>query len=161
MWSIFNQWPGDGFSFICHLYTARVSHNDGVLSLSRFYPWDFPGKNTGVGCHFLFQGIFRTHGWNSHFLSWEAWATTREALYHAVARTLKKKQKTTTSRVRYSYLALQYFSAISQELIKTPSTSREPGIETLVLKRISPSSRECLCIPDGFTIRLFSVWSPS
>ena len=72
-----------------------------------------------------------------------------------------KKKKKTTSRVRYSYLALQYFSAISQELIKTPSTSREPGIETLVLKRISPSSRECLCIPDGFKIRLFSVWSPS
>ena len=22
--------------------------------------WDFPGKNTGVGCHFLFQGIFLT-----------------------------------------------------------------------------------------------------
>ena len=25
-------------------------------------PWDFPGKNTGVGCHFLLQGIFRTQG---------------------------------------------------------------------------------------------------
>ena len=24
------------------------------------YPWDFPGKNTGVGCHFLLQGIFST-----------------------------------------------------------------------------------------------------
>ena len=25
-------------------------------------PWDFfPGKNTGVGCHFLLQGIFLTH----------------------------------------------------------------------------------------------------
>ena len=23
-------------------------------------PWDFPGKNTGVGCHFLFLGIFPT-----------------------------------------------------------------------------------------------------
>ena len=23
-------------------------------------PWDFPGKNTGVGCHFFLQGIFRT-----------------------------------------------------------------------------------------------------
>ena len=23
-------------------------------------PWDFPGENTGVGCHFLFQGIFPT-----------------------------------------------------------------------------------------------------
>ena len=45
-------------------------------------PWDFPGKNTGLGCHFLFQGIFPTQGLNSHFLlcrwllyqqtSWEA-----------------------------------------------------------------------------------------
>ena len=25
-------------------------------------PWDFPGKNIGVGCHFLFQGIFTTRG---------------------------------------------------------------------------------------------------
>ena len=23
-------------------------------------PWDFPGKNTRVGCHFLLQGIFTT-----------------------------------------------------------------------------------------------------
>ena len=23
-------------------------------------PWDFPGKDTGVGCHFLLQGIFLT-----------------------------------------------------------------------------------------------------
>ena len=25
-------------------------------------PWDFPGKNTGVGCHALLQGIFPTQG---------------------------------------------------------------------------------------------------
>ena len=25
-------------------------------------PWDFPGKNTGVGCHFLLQGILPTQG---------------------------------------------------------------------------------------------------
>ena len=25
-------------------------------------PWDFPGKSTGVGCHFLLQRIFPTHG---------------------------------------------------------------------------------------------------
>ena len=25
-------------------------------------PWNFPGKNTGVGCHTLLQGIFPTHG---------------------------------------------------------------------------------------------------
>ena len=27
-------------------------------------PWDFPGKNTGVGCHFLLQEIFVTQGLN-------------------------------------------------------------------------------------------------
>ena len=25
-------------------------------------PWDFPGKNTGVACHFLLQGIFPAQG---------------------------------------------------------------------------------------------------
>ena len=31
-------------------------------------PWGFPGKNTGVGCHFLLQGIFLTQGSNSGLL---------------------------------------------------------------------------------------------
>ena len=31
-------------------------------------PWGSPGKNTGVGCHFLFQGIFLTQGLNPGFL---------------------------------------------------------------------------------------------
>ena len=35
-------------------------------------PWDFQGKGTGVGCHFLFQGIFLTQGLNSHLLHWLA-----------------------------------------------------------------------------------------
>ena len=30
--------------------------------------WDFPGKNNGVGCHFLLQGIFPTQASNSHLL---------------------------------------------------------------------------------------------
>ena len=28
------------------------------LPASFLWPWDSPGKNTGVGCHFLLQGIF-------------------------------------------------------------------------------------------------------
>ena len=31
-------------------------------------PWDFPGKNTGEGCHFLLQGIFPTQGSNLRLL---------------------------------------------------------------------------------------------
>ena len=36
------------------------------------FPWDFPGKNTGVGCHFLLQGIFPTQRLNPHLLHWQA-----------------------------------------------------------------------------------------
>ena len=38
-------------------------------------PWNFPSKNTGVGCHFLLQGIFLTQGSNPClllFLCWQA-----------------------------------------------------------------------------------------
>ena len=30
--------------------------------------WDFPGKNTGVGCHSLLQGVFSTQGLNPRHL---------------------------------------------------------------------------------------------
>ena len=48
-------------------------------------PWDFPDENTGVGGHFLLQGIFLTQGSNasllnllhwradSHCPTWEPW----------------------------------------------------------------------------------------
>ena len=32
-------------------------------------PWNFPGKNTGVGCHSLLQGIFLTQGSNPGLLN--------------------------------------------------------------------------------------------
>ena len=31
-------------------------------------PRDFPGKTTGLGCHYLLQGIFLTYGLNPHIL---------------------------------------------------------------------------------------------
>ena len=39
-------------------------------------PWDFPGRNTGVGCHFLLQGIFPTQGLNPCLLC------CRQICYH-------------------------------------------------------------------------------
>ena len=34
-------------------------------------PWNSPGKNTGVGCHFLLQGIFPSQGSNLCLLHWQ------------------------------------------------------------------------------------------
>ena len=34
-------------------------------------PWDFPGKNTGVGSHFSLQENFPTQGLNLNLLHWQ------------------------------------------------------------------------------------------
>ena len=36
--------------------------------MRRLHPWYFSGKNTGVSCHFILQGIFPTQGSNLHLL---------------------------------------------------------------------------------------------
>ena len=40
------------------------------------HPWDFPGKSTAVGCHFLLQGIFLTQQSNPGLLP------CRQMLFH-------------------------------------------------------------------------------
>ena len=44
----------------------------GLQSIRLLCPWDFPDKNTGVGCHFLLQGILPTQGLNPCPLCWQA-----------------------------------------------------------------------------------------
>ena len=46
-----------------------------TLPARHLCPWDSPGKNTGVGCHALFQRIFLTQGLNPgllRLLQWQA-----------------------------------------------------------------------------------------
>ena len=47
------------FSCIWHLATLWTVTPPGSLC-----PWDFIGKNIGVGCHVFLQGIFQTQGLN-------------------------------------------------------------------------------------------------
>ena len=75
------MFPCTGFSKNCEVgghiskskrFHISVSmHACSVMSNSlqpHLCPWDFPGKNTGVGCHFLLQGTFLTQGSNLHLL---------------------------------------------------------------------------------------------
>ena len=60
---------------ICHpvLFDSLWPH--GLLPARLFCPWDFPGKNTRVGCHFFLQGTFLTQVSNMcllHFLHCQA-----------------------------------------------------------------------------------------
>ena len=48
----------------------------GLQSTRLLCPWNFPGKNTGVGCHFLLQGNLLAQGSNPgllHLLHWQAY----------------------------------------------------------------------------------------
>ena len=40
-----------------------------TVAISLHYPWDSPGRNTGVDIHFLLQGIFLTQGLNPCLLT--------------------------------------------------------------------------------------------
>ena len=43
----------------------------GLKPAKHLCPWDSPGKNTGVGCHTLLQGIFLSQESNPHLLHWQ------------------------------------------------------------------------------------------
>ena len=45
-------------------------------------PQDFPGKNTGVGCHFLLQGMIPTQGLNPCLLHLQHWQADCLPLSH-------------------------------------------------------------------------------
>ena len=60
-------------------------------------PWDSPGKNTGVGCRALLQGIFPTQGSNPSLIHWHVGSPL---LSHLV------KTQTKILLVRHRYFSL-------------------------------------------------------
>ena len=61
-----------------HLCLTLRAH--GLKPARLLCPWDSPGKNTGVGCHALLQGIFPTQGSSPHLLRLLHWQVSSLAL---------------------------------------------------------------------------------
>ena len=59
---------------LSHFSHVRLFVTLWVVACQLLCPWDSPGKNTGVDCHFLFQGIFPTQRLNPCLLCllWQA-----------------------------------------------------------------------------------------
>ena len=72
-----NFQEGVFFSYVC-VSRSVVSDSSQLhrVQLASLCPWDSPGKNTGVGCHFLLQGIFLTQESNPGL------PHCRQILYH-------------------------------------------------------------------------------
>ena len=65
-----------------------------------FFPWNFPGKNTGVGCCALLQGLFLTQGLNPHLLLLLALA----GRFFTTTTTWEAQSKTQASLMKYIYM---------------------------------------------------------
>ena len=69
-----------------HSLTLKVTQvsdslrHHGLQPARLLYPWDFPSKNTEVGCHSLLQEMFPTQGSNPVLLHWLADSLMSEPL---------------------------------------------------------------------------------
>ena len=75
-WMEFTLKSISSYNFVCmsFLFSCSVCLtfcNPVDCSPPGYSVWDFPGKNTGVGCHFLLPGIFLTQGSNLRLLHWQ------------------------------------------------------------------------------------------
>ena len=57
-WFTGQLWPAQ----VCSVVSDSLQYGLEITML--LCPWNFPGENTGLGCHFLLQGIFLTQGLN-------------------------------------------------------------------------------------------------
>ena len=64
-------WPCYGLKVLSvhHSVVSNSLQPRGLYPARLLCPWGSPGKNTGVGCHFLLQGTFLTQGSKLRFLS--------------------------------------------------------------------------------------------
>ena len=81
--------PNPGIEFTCLTSPASAGRFCPTSSTREAPKWNSPGKNTGMGCHFLLQRIFPTQGWNPGLLQAGGFSTiwaTREALNTGIGR---------------------------------------------------------------------------
>ena len=83
----------------------------GLQPARLFCPWNVPGKNTGVGCHFLLQGIFWTQRLNPHLLSLLHWLENSLPLSHLgrpIKQELLTEKKCTTYKLRIVFYLVHF-----------------------------------------------------
>ena len=82
--------------------------------------WDFPGKNTGVGCHFLFQEIFPTQGLNPGL------PHCRQTLYPLSHQRSPRPQGELTTDFEVTVYVILSSLGFKFQLLQLPQTSTSP-----------------------------------
>ena len=92
--------------------------------------WNFPGKTTEVGCHFLLQGIFPTQELNLgllHLLHWQVdslplrpLGSPGKCVQHAITTTVQAQNSSITSQLFYSLSRAKLPPSLAPDLISLP-----------------------------------------
>ena len=132
------------------------------------HPWDAPGKNTGVGCHVLLQGVFPTQGWKLHLLLLKH---RRQILYHWATRKPSMSLHSLMSHI------LTYVTIFGPQMPpniagttskvkwnRTLDDDKDPCrwvicIKCTSLVRDVTSQGGCVCLEKGNIWEVFTFWS--
>ena len=109
-------------------------------------PWDFLGKNTGAGCHFLLQEIFLTQGSNPSLWSFLHWEADSLPLHH-----LENKSDNLRLNRLMSRKTNQPNSQKEKRNLNRPIYSKQ--IESLIKKLL----KQKVPCPNGFTGELYQT----
>ena len=118
-------------------------------------PWDSPGKNTGVGCHFLLQGLILTEGSNQGLLH------CRKIFYCLSHReTLHIQECSSVQSFSRVWLFATPWTAACQASLSITNSRSQP--KPMSIESVMPSNHLILCppvllLPSIFpSIRVFS-----
>ena len=120
----------------------------GLQPIRILRPWDFPGKSTGVGFHFLLQGIFLTQGSNlglPHFRQTRYHLSHQEAHDYTVEIEIPYNY---TVEVRNRFKRLDLIDRVSDELwTEVRDMAQETVMKTIPNKKKAQKQNGCLGKP--------------
>ena len=117
-------------------------------------PWDFPGKNTGVSCHFLLQGSSQPRDWTQVSCS-----AGRESTCNAKDPILiPRLGRCTGEGIDYP---LQYsWASLVAQLVKNPPAMRETWVQSPGWEDPLSWRREWLSTPGFWPGEFHGLYSP-
>ena len=73
LYQVFKVWRVSSHTYTYRLSRVHLFATSRTVATRFLNPWNSPGKNTGVGCCFLLQGIFSAQELNLHLLLLLRW----------------------------------------------------------------------------------------
>ena len=150
----------DSVCVLSHSVVSDSAWPHGLWPTRLLCPWDSPGKNTGVGCHALLQGIFPnqdqtqvSHSAGGFFTIW----ATREALYHI--NNIIYLDAQIVQEFISSWLLCLFKTLNSHENISNSSASAPDLLQLLSLTPFSSSEKPDLHYPQ-YMFWFWYAWSP-